>query len=132
MKEKFWVPALLTGGIMLPSIVTSIGTVAPAGASIIASAVGVRTAPSIVVSPSYDTSSPQAAFAGLPSRCGVIEPPGSFGLAGWAIARATSVRGLAIATVVAALLIAAFAAAPSSGADAQRAYGRTLYPAVAE
>jgi hypothetical protein len=57
---------------------------------------------------------------------------GSFGLAGWAIARATSVRGLAIATVVAALLIAAFAAAPSSGADAQRAYGRTLYPAVAE
>ncbi len=57
---------------------------------------------------------------------------GSLGLAGWAIARATSLRGLAIATVVAAALIGAFAVAPRSGADARAAYLRTLYPAVAE
>jgi hypothetical protein len=53
-------------------------------------------------------------------------------LVGWAIARASNLRGLALAAVIGAALIGAFALAPRDAVVADRAYANTLYPAVAQ
>lgn len=51
-------------------------------------------------------------------------------LLGWAIARAASWRGLVLACVVGAAILGAFALVPGTGAHAERAYVRTVHPAV--
>ena len=68
---------------------------------------------------------------GLPALAGIAPfALGAVGLAAWAIARVATVRGLALAVAVAALVLAAFAAVPRTGPAAERAYAQTLYPAV--
>ncbi len=51
-------------------------------------------------------------------------------LVGWAIQRVVGWRGLAAACVIGALIIGAFALAPRTGPHAERAYTKTVYPAV--
>jgi hypothetical protein len=57
---------------------------------------------------------------------------GSFALAGWTIARAASLRGLALAIAIAVVVLGLFAAVPRTGPAADRAYVQTLLPAVAQ
>jgi hypothetical protein len=52
------------------------------------------------------------------------------GLAAWAIARVARVRGLVIAVVVGGAILAGYGLFPHGGAHADRAYRRTVYPAV--
>jgi hypothetical protein len=54
------------------------------------------------------------------------------GTTGWAIVRAAGWRGLAIAVVVGAVLIAALWLVPHGGADADAKYTRTLVPAATQ
>ena len=51
-------------------------------------------------------------------------------LAGWAIVRVATWRGLVAACVVGAAIVGALAFAPRSGPGAERAYVNTVYPAV--
>lgn len=52
------------------------------------------------------------------------------GLAARSLARVASVRGLALATVVGAAILAGYGLVPHGGPHAERAYVRTVYPAV--
>jgi hypothetical protein len=51
-------------------------------------------------------------------------------LVGWSLARASGWRGLVAGLVVGTVLVAALGLAPRTGAHADRAYARTIYPAV--
>jgi len=57
---------------------------------------------------------------------------GAFALAGWAIQRAAGWRGLALACVVGAAILGAFALAPRTPDHGQRAYVQTVFPAVTQ
>ena len=54
----------------------------------------------------------------------------AFGVTGWAIARAATWRGLVVAIAVGLALIAAYWLVPHGGAEPDRAFAQTLYPAV--
>jgi hypothetical protein len=54
----------------------------------------------------------------------------TLGLTGWAIQRAAGWRGLALASIVGGAIIGGFALVPGTGPHADRAYSRTVYPAV--
>jgi hypothetical protein len=56
---------------------------------------------------------------------------GAAALVGWTIARAAGARGLAVAVVLAAAWLAAYAAFPHGGPRADAPYERTVKPAVA-
>jgi len=51
-------------------------------------------------------------------------------LLGWAIVRAAGWRALAVAIVVAGIIVGAFSLVPGTGPHADKAYVRTVYPAV--
>ena len=51
-------------------------------------------------------------------------------LVGWALQRVVGWRGLAVAGIAGAMIIAAFALVPATGRHADRAYANTVYPAV--
>lgn len=55
---------------------------------------------------------------------------GVVALLGWSIVRAAGWRALAASVVVAAMILGAFALVPGTGPHADRAYARTVYPAV--
>ena len=73
----------------------------------------------------------------LARTCGISGLPGLipylaivFGVTGWAVVRAAGWRGFAVAVGVAAVVIAAYGLVPHGGAEPDRAFGQTLYPAV--
>jgi hypothetical protein len=99
--------------------------------------------PDAIKNPLYDVTfrllrdgavAPNVAGAlGLPNVLGIAPfLVGIAALVGWAIARVSNRRGLVIAVVVGAAVIAAFALAPHNPGVADRAYANTLYPAVAQ
>ncbi len=79
-------------------------------------------------------------FAGAPTALSALGMPlfagvlpflvGAALLVGWAIQRVAGWRGLVVACVGGALIIAAFALVPGTGPHAERAYKNTVYPAV--
>jgi hypothetical protein len=72
-----------------------------------------------------------ASTLGVPlAASAVIYLAGAAALLGWAIRRVAGWRGLAVATVGGAAIIAAFALVPPTGSHADRAYTNTVLPAV--
>jgi len=68
---------------------------------------------------------------GLPSAIAIVPFLAlALGTAGYALARAGGWRALAISVVVGAVILGAFALVPHGGAEPDRAYTQTLYPAV--
>jgi hypothetical protein len=72
-----------------------------------------------------------ASAAGLPRIIAIAPWLGLVaGVIAWAIVRAGSVRALAIAAAVTAVIVGAFALVPHGGAEPERAYVQTVYPTV--
>jgi len=65
-----------------------------------------------------------------PLASALVYLAGAFALVGWAIQRVAGWRGLLVAWIGGAAIVAAFAAVPGTGAHADRAYKNTVYPAV--
>lgn len=72
-----------------------------------------------------------ASALGIGGLAGIVPVlAGIAALVGWALQRVVGWRGLAVACLVGAAIIGAFALAPATGPHAERAYRNTVYPAV--